>query len=605
MARKNAPLRGLYGIDANTNRVINVERPDDSPTGSLLDAVNLEYFVEKNTVQEFDVTRQYPEGFIISYEDILYVSKWEILDVTTGLGILPTDVIAQPTDETDSNPWSIIRTDRSWIRVDQSSTYYTEMSKFYAVVTTNFDSLIKLPDASARNMTPGQRVTILDASYNARNKPIRVIPDGTMGIHKNADSTITDTEYFINTNSDNVSFVYDGSNWVAERREVLLYVNINSTDTSQGLSYELSSNELLNVISTSDTYLELPPFPKVGDMVKVNSLANTLLLDDDIIVKVNPSTSHLIDVGKLSQKTANVSSFKFNSKSLISFVYTSSNVWTIFVQDNTNTEIVTSSTQLKGYESVLINTESQNSDITLTLPNDLTHGNFINLSNLYFNENCDITLTCSPNGERGNKFKGDTNNIVFKKYTDADLGADTSSITLDGSIGFNLRIRYVVEPSGDSFFYIENINVRTDFVDYQYNERPATIKLATDQQAVQQEYAPDGKTRANIPVTDHWGTTTNVRYDDHAITPHTLDNRRATDELAGLARVATSAEVNINTVTNSGIGTSIINSGTSGQWSATGNGKLEAQFQYDGSGGTHRDDIFLSPLKLTQRRATD
>jgi len=605
MAKNTAPLRGLYGLNANNNRVINVERPDDSPTSSLQDATNLEYFIEKNTTQEYDPNRvDYPENFIISYEDTLYISKWHIHDNATGLGIAPNQIINQPTDSTTSNPWSVIRTDRTWIGVDQVTTFYAEISKFYGAITSNNDIIISLPSSTARNMTPGQRVTIADGSNNARNKPIKVVPGGLSNING-------DAEFWINTNGDNVSFIWDGANWISERREESIYRSVSSPDTSELNPLELSSNENVNItvmgniFQVGDIFLELPPYPKIGDKIEVNTLSNEQLKDNDISVSVSPGSSHLINVGQLTQKIDNVTSFKFKNESLTTFKYESPNLWDLYVQDVPSTEIIRSHANLKGYESVIIDSQSLNADITLTIPDDLTHGNYIDFSNIYYNENCNITLTCSPNGERSNLFKGDIDNFIFKKYSDVSVSGTPSSITMIGSLATSLRLRYVVEASGDAFFYIENINSRIDFVDYQYSERPATIKLATDEQTVQQEYAPDGKTRDDIQVTDIWGNTSNVRYDDHAITPHTLDNRRATDELAGLARVAKTDEVNIDTATNNGINTTLINSGISGQWSPTNNGPLEAQFKYDGSGGTHRDDIFLSPLKLTQRRATD
>ncbi len=303
MAGKNAPLRGLYGLNANDNRVINVERPDDTPTSTLQDAVNLEYFIEKNTTQEYDPNRlDYPADFIVSHEDILYVSKWHIYDVSTGLGVAPNDVINQPVDETDSNPWSIIRTDRMWIGVSQNTTYYTELSKFYGVLTDDYDAILRLPDSTARYMTPGQRVTIADGSVNARNRPIQVLPDGLSSING-------DDEFWINTNGDNVSFVWDGVNWITERREESIYRSISSPDTSSSNPLELSSNENVNISVTSDTYLELPPYPKIGDLIEVNTLTNELLLNDDIIVSVSPGTSHLIDVGQLTLKLGNVPSF--------------------------------------------------------------------------------------------------------------------------------------------------------------------------------------------------------------------------------------------------------------------------------------------------------
>jgi len=599
MAKNTAPLRGLYGLNANNNRVINVERPDDSPTSSLQDATNLEYFIEKNTTQEYDPNRvDYPENFIISYEDTLYISKWHIHDNATGLGITPNQIVNQPTDSTTSNPWSVIRTDRTWIGVDQITTFYAEISKFYGAITSNNDIIISLPSSTARNMIPGQRVTIADGSNNARNKPIKVVPGGLSRIDG-------ETEFWINTNSDNVSFIWDSANWISERREESIYRSVSSPDTSELNPLELSSNEHVNITIIGDTFLELPPYPKIGDVIEVNTLSNEQLMDNDIVVSTDVDSSHLINVGQLTQKIDNVTTFKFKNESLTTFKYESPNLWNIYTQDIPSSEIVNSNTNLKGYESVVINSQSVNTDITLNIPNDLTHGNYIDFSNIYYNENCNITITCSPNGERSNLFKGDIDNFIFKKYSDVTISGTPSSITMIGSIATSLRLRYIVEASGDAFFYIENINSRIDFVDYQYSERPATIKLATDEQTVQQEYAPDGITRDDIQVTDIWGNTSNVRYDDHAITPQTLDNRRATDELAGLARVATTDEVNIDTATNNGITTTFINSGVSGQWSPTGNGSLEAQYQYDGSGGTHRDDIFLSPLKLTQRRATD
>ena len=448
MAKKNAPLRGLHGIDANANRVVNVARPDDTTESLRQDAINLEYFIEKNTTQEFDESRTYPAGFIVNFEDTLYISKWDILDVSTGLGVKPTDIINQPVDETDSNPWSIIRTDRSLVHVNQSTTYYTELSKFYLVNSDNDVSILRLPDASARHMVSGQRVTIID-SGNARNFPITVVPDGSASIDGK-------TEYKIYTNKDEVRFIWDGANWSIDRRKDLVEHYINSNDTSESNYHELYVNESLAVTAIDDFYVELPPYANIGDIISINSYSHDLIENNDVIVKVNAATSHKINVGKLSLQNTPLDTFKFSAKEHILFKYSNNNLWEIHTKDSDSIEIVTGNATLKNYKHTIINTLNKTNDITLTLPQDMTHGQSLNLSNVYQNENCNIKLQCLANGPRINNFKGDVNNIIFKKYSDIDITGEFSSISFDGSIGCNIELAYIVEADGNAYFYIQN-----------------------------------------------------------------------------------------------------------------------------------------------------
>ena len=582
MAKKNAPLRGLYGIDANTKRVINVARPDDAPDSTRQDAINLEYFIEKNTTQEFDITRTYPANFIISFEDTLYISKWDILDVASGLGVKPTDRINQPVDETDSNPWSVIRTDRSIQVVDQTTTYYTELSRFYLVNSTNDTSVLRLPDILSRNMTTGQRVTVID-SGNARNNPITVLPDGTAAIDGAA-------EYKIFTNKDEVHFVWTGSNWTVDRRRGLIDIHIKSSDTSDSNYHELFVNENLSVATDSDFYVELPAHAMIGDIIEVNALTNELLDDNDIIVKVNATTTHKIDIGKLSLKTENLDTFKFSAKSHIVFKYVNNNLWEIFTKDADSVQLITDTSILKHYKNVVVDTTGKTGEITLTLPEDLTHGQQIKISNIYQNADCDITLKSVANviDNRHNKFKGDLDNTFFKNHIDYGT---TATITMDGLNGRYIELVYIVEADGNACFYVQNMSSglatetqtglsrlsTTDEIDAGTEDgavviTPAKLKHWLNKDEHFATAAPNGLVAVDglkinnniwegidltmaIATEDQRGTLevatqeeVDAGTDDITIvTPKKLNGLRATETQAGIARIANNAEVDAGT----------------------------------------------------------
>ena len=53
-------LRATYGLDSGGEKVINVGYPSD-----LSDGVNIQYYIDNNTVQVYDESRGYEEHFIV------------------------------------------------------------------------------------------------------------------------------------------------------------------------------------------------------------------------------------------------------------------------------------------------------------------------------------------------------------------------------------------------------------------------------------------------------------------------------------------------------------------------------------------------------------
>jgi hypothetical protein len=59
-------FRASYGLDAAGEKVVNVALADRTV---MTDGVNVAYLIQENTLQKYDPTRSYPEGFAVIYQN--------------------------------------------------------------------------------------------------------------------------------------------------------------------------------------------------------------------------------------------------------------------------------------------------------------------------------------------------------------------------------------------------------------------------------------------------------------------------------------------------------------------------------------------------------
>lgn len=226
------PFKARLGIDANNEKVINVKDPVD-----LTDAINVQYLVAKNTVQTFDPTRTYPQGFIVERLDRLYKAKAAI-----AVGAF------------DLNAWTEIHAFNLWQRI--AGAYTAEPGNCLLLNTASSSVTITLPPVAEE----GDMVYIIDEGTASTN-PI-ILAAGTNTFNNSGVSN-----YSINS-SDTTQVIFLGGTWRVIRvaRPQYQLVTANTTVAPNTWNYVQLATSPITVI--------LPINPIQGQWVVVADGAN-------------------------------------------------------------------------------------------------------------------------------------------------------------------------------------------------------------------------------------------------------------------------------------------------------------------------------------------
>lgn len=550
MAGYKKAFRATAGLDSAGQNTVNVADPR---VGEGLDAINQQYFIRENTVQEYDATREsYVQDFIIEYNNRLYKN---IIPVTSA-------------EAFDNNKWRLIRTDPSWITTSSSM---AAVVGDYIYSTNSSAITITLPPTPVR----GDMVTVQDGLGQVSRFPVSIVTSGGKQIrYFDLEGTrITATEYKLNRIHATLYFIYNGVEWTFQTRSNPYPVTIDENHPSQTPSdyiatggYHTSVGQTMYLFGGAKLLVfTVPPFPNEGDVItaidangrnrETHALGNihSLATDDYFF---NPNTGQ-----KIKQ-------FRSNASGTVTAIYrkdsSGDGVWYPSFTDtaprwrhvgHTNIE------QLIARSQHSIHAASGVSAITLTLPEKPEEGDWLRISNIY-DARVPVTIVTHPkfgdgDPEQGDadKFKivNDVNDFLNNTRTDYLALTNTyvdSTVVPGDSQGWEVELVYY-----EKNWEWATVDTRVDVVDENYRTYPGLTTIATQAETDKQDYAPDSKNENPVK--------------NKMVTPELLDGRRATEVLAGLARFATSAEASINT------------------------------------SGTHRDDLIITPLKLNARTATE
>jgi hypothetical protein len=251
------PFKARLGVDSNGVQVINVGDPIN-PT----DAVNAQYLVAKNTVQTFDPTRTYPQGFIVERSDRLYKAKSAI-----AVGAF------------DLNAWTEIHAFNLWQRI--AGAYTAEPGDCLLLNTASSSVTITLPVIAEE----GDVVFIIDEGTASTN-PI-ILSAGTNTFNNSGVST-----YAINS-SDTTQVVFLGGTWRVVRiaRPQYQLIGTNQTVAPNTFNYVQLTTAPITVI--------LPINPVQGQWVVVSdgvsNAANFNITINGNGKNINGSASYVIN----------------------------------------------------------------------------------------------------------------------------------------------------------------------------------------------------------------------------------------------------------------------------------------------------------------------
>lgn len=514
-------FRAAQGLDAANNNVINVSDPR---TGELLDGVNQQYFIKENTVQNYSSTRTYKSGFVVIYQGRMYYAL---------------EAITTPEAFTVSK-WQPVRVDDTWIEMSPITALQANAGDRIHLITSNTTFTVSLP----ANPLVGETIVMHDRTGQAHLRRVTVNRNSKM-----IDGVAQD--FYINVPYQTVYFYYTNAGWVTsvqiEPRNTIVSV-ANSTEASP---YELAPFEVVYASTASGKlWFQLPLAPNDGDVITMidadekNPINYTTL-------KRHPSATYLIQT-----VAGNLANIESNLAGEVRFIFdAAANVWRTYSSDIIPREIdVRTDYQSEPFDCLFIRNDI-NQNVVVTLPQKPFQGNWVDF-HCVSNETGSFQIKVHPLSV-GISIFGSIESVLKKKYSQipkvlGDFATSQIITSPSGNHSVEVRLHY---NEATKMWIVGPLSYRIDVADEAYPTRPGIIPLAVQADVNKQNYAPDSKTDIVAP--------------DLAVTPKTLDARRSTETLAGLARIATSAETQIVTA------------------------------------GVHRDDLIVTPLKLNARQATE
>ncbi|AUR85763.1 hypothetical protein NVP1081O_028 [Vibrio phage 1.081.O._10N.286.52.C2] len=545
------------GLDASGQNVINVADPR---VGEFGDGVNLGYFIEKNTVQEYDETRNvYPLDFIVEYNQRLYKN------------ITPISV-AEPFDK---QKWRNMRTDPEWENVDTS--IGANIGDFlFLTATAEID--ITLPE----NPVTGDTVTLMDGRGVLSTYPATIVATGGLSIREYdiTGSVTSSGSLLFNRPASTLYLVFNGIAWTFQLHQDVYETYLDDGHSSQQGSYisnggyNASVGEIITFDGTAKPFaISMPLVPRVGDSFTIN---DAMFLTDKttVYLRTNPlSVNQKIRHPFTGADLDDLSLDNIGSGEFILIDDGGVLVWILRVSSNPhliNTIGSSSSIFVKSRKRYAIEIDSAISSLTITLPVKPVAGDWIDFSN-ELTADKDVTIRVHPDfgdddtGAGADEYKilMNLSDLRMNKYSVYAAQTDefNDSITIAGDdTAYSFGLVYDGDRKVWSFV---NVSSRIDIADETHRKRPGIVPLASPTEAlahgIEYAHAEDAG--------QSWANQNPLK--DNVITVETLDARRANETQVGMARTATTAEVQL------------------------------------GTSGAHRDDLIVTPATLNDRTATE
>lgn len=272
------PFRVSDGLDGADIRAINIGYPNKT---SKTDAVNVEFFVDENTIQQYNPNRKYNKDFAVIYNDRTY---YALRNIPTGSG-----AVAGPFDPVH---WRLIRTDPSWINISNTPALgYPIVVGSYISADPSYSDLDFILPRGAQN---GDTVVIKDVSGMVSTKRLKVttqdkiLDNGTV-------------EYQLTLPKSTIVFSYDQTldankgGWRinvqhAKVNSMIISPTVNGTQMSNGdTAFRRSAAGKIKLI--------LPLYANDGDFITLFDLDQMSSVNNLTIAVHKDSTASLFEPG--------------------------------------------------------------------------------------------------------------------------------------------------------------------------------------------------------------------------------------------------------------------------------------------------------------------
>lgn len=556
-------FRATSGLDAAGEKVINVAKADYSV---LSDGVNVDFFIEENTIQQYDATRGYKKDFAVIYDNRIWVSQREI---------------AEPAGPFVQQYWTATRTDPKWETV-ASPTRQLSSGEFIAVDSAASFTTFTLPP----NPTDGDTIVIKDIGGNTGYNEIKIQSSNVpgQGNQKIVRFGNQFTEVLISKPFSYNMLIFSNRLWQFweagnEERGIRI-------EPSSGKYRTQASDFIMRHYTTAEkiTFV-LPKYANQGDIIKSVDIDGLGPLYHLNVETFDESSS----LGKQGQH-----SMEFRTTGDGFFVYNAvEKLWVTWDGDNkTRLRVIRDNVKLLPNESIIVfgNDNSTPQTINIDLPTGVRPGDVVKIALNYLRKAQTVNIRATAL----DKIASSVQLLQFPKRSEYPPDTEwvlVDSLTFNGNISYTpvIELSYLEDADRGINYWVVAQNVptveRVDSKDDLTRARLGVIALANQAQAnVDHENNPEKEL---------------------ALTPQTLANRVATESRRGIARIANTAQVNQNTTfafqDDIIVSPKKLNERTATE---TRRGLAEIATQQETDAGTD-DTTIITPRKLQARQGSE
>lgn len=525
-------FRAESGLDAGGHNVQNVAYPRD---GLKSDGVNVQYFIDKNTIQPFDKTRAYDKFFAVSHLKRIWIAQ---VDIAAGRDF-------------DHSQWESLRVDPTWAPVNGTPAggRQLESGDYLTAYSVNSELEFILPDAPNTSDT----IVIKDeGKYTHLNKILVTSKTRPIGLAGSA------TEQFTIPGSMK-TFIYSnlsGGRWIVHTSiDNIAAKTISKSDKPN----QVASGDLVyRKSSTGHIVMQLPKYAVDGDVVSTYDV-DGLTAVNGATMQVHPDSGHtMISQGQTSITTNGSGSGHFVFNEL-------SKTWSLWDGDiRSRWKTIQSNTNAMPFDHIAVIGGS--GTVAVTLPQAAGDGDIVRVSNQYATTGLTVQVKVFTNS--GHKIVGAEKEFIYPKYKDiskrlADVVRVDSMTFTPNNYGVTIEFHY---HQASKSWLVSSVDTRVEHVDETNRDRPGVAPLASQaevdknhEQNPRDDMIVTPKTLANSVATESRRgiariataaelqlVTTGAHLNDVIVTPKRLNERQATETIRGLAEVATQTEANDN-----------------------------------------------------------
>lgn len=552
-------FRATSGLDAAGEKVINVGKATRT---TLSDGVNVDFFNEFNTVQQYSSTRGYASEMAVIFGRRLWYAKADI---------------ASPAGTFDESKWFATRNDPKWVYNNVTSTDGLSVDAgTYMLADGRFSELVYiLPDVPIE----GDIITIKDGGGLAGVNNM-LVKSNTRQIRLR---DIQSAQYRITHPYMTVAFIYNGNAWrVQEMRDNRDSQFINATGA--GVFQLQAGMETFRNSGSGKITMQLPRYANDGDSVDTYDL-DRMGSVNAATLQIHPNSGHTITYDSVTGATSVTS----QRSGYGIFIFDAANSrWVIYDgDDRVRLRKISSDLAMLPNDYVFVTGVTgapTQPNITLTLPTDVADGDrvYISLYMLMKGQNCTINVK----GGTTDKIRTNKNMMQFPQRKDYPPD-DWFSVT---TLSFNADTDYL------PYIEMSYMKPTKEWVIAQY--RPLVERVDPTNRSRLGVIALAAQSEVNKNLEDNPD-------DQTAITPLTLATKTATETRRGIARIGTTAEVNqISTATY--LDDVIVTPKKLNERTATETRRGLAEIATQAETNTGTDDItIVTPKKLDTRRSTE